>query len=462
MSLHLYNTLSGKKKALVSQKGKTIKLFVCGPTVYDAAHIGHAKTYIAFDAFVKYLRERGFDVFYLQNITDIEDKIIERAKKEGVSPLMLARRFEKSYLKDMKELGVESVTRYARATEHIQEIICQVEKLISKGHAYEEKDGVYYDIRSFKDYGKLSGRTVARSEDAVSRVDESLHKRRNGDFALWKRSRKGEPKWKSPWGEGRPGWHVEDTAITEKYFGPQYDIHGGARDLLFPHHEAEIAQMEALSGKKPLARIWMHTGFLTSNGQKMAKSAGNFVSVQDFLAKRQARVLRFLLLKAHYRSSLDYSEGLAELAQRELERVDEFMDRLAGLQTNTKKSTGLVSSMKKRITQALENDFNIPKAIGELFEGIREGNSLMDEKRLGLKEGREFLEYLQWLDRIFGFLLRGKEQKKVPQRIQRLLELREKERSKKEWSKADEIRKKLLAEGWEIEDTPQGPKAKKA
>ena len=274
--LKIYNTLSRKKEIFKPRKEKQVNLFVCGPTVYDFSHLGHARTYIAFDVIVKYLRQNGYDVFYLQNITDIDDKIINKAKENNVTPEKLAFRFEKEYLDDIKSLKINGVTKYARATDHIEEIISQVERLIKKDCAYKIEDGIYYDISKFKGYGKLSKRTVLQAEDAVSRIDESKEKRNKGDFCLWKFSKSGEPNWQSPWGKGRPGWHIEDTAITEKYFGPQYDIHGGANELIFPHHEAEIAQMEVISGKSPLVKYWLHTGLLTIDRVKMAKLLGRW------------------------------------------------------------------------------------------------------------------------------------------------------------------------------------------
>jgi cysteinyl-tRNA synthetase len=268
--MKLYDTLSKRKKTFKPLNDKRVNLFVCGPTVYDYSHIGHARTYIAFDAFAKYLRFLSYNVRYIQNITDIDDKIIERADKLEQTPRQLAQNFETEYYRDMEKLGVDSVDKYARATDYIPQIINQTERLFTGGFAYEIKDdGVYFDISKFKNYGKLSGRTVESAEDATSRIDQSINKKNKGDFALWKLSKSDEPSWDSPWGKGRPGWHIEDTAITESEFGPQYDIHGGARDLIFPHHEAEITQIESVSKKSPLVNYWMHTGFLTINGQKM-------------------------------------------------------------------------------------------------------------------------------------------------------------------------------------------------
>jgi len=260
--LQTASIVTGNKENFQPIHNNRINLFVCGPTVYDDSHIGHARTYIAFDVVARYLKFKGFSVFYLQNITDVDDKIIKRAAERGESPRSLARKFEERYLEDMHSLGVINVNYYARATEHILEIIGQIERLIELGFAYETKTGIYFDESRFEDFGKLSHQTA--DDLKKHRIEPDPTKRNPGDFSLWKKRQDGEEvTWNSPWGPGRPGWHIEDTAITETYFGAQYDIHGGAMDLIFPHHEAEIAQMEATSGKKPLVRYWMHTGFLT-------------------------------------------------------------------------------------------------------------------------------------------------------------------------------------------------------
>src|SRR3989344_889008 len=295
--IKIYNTLSGKKEFIKPLKGKKINLFVCGPTVYDFPHIGNARTYIIFDCFAKYLKQIGFTVFYLQNITDIDDKIIMMAKEKDVEAKDLAIAFEKEYLKSMKALGVTSVAKYARATSHIKEIISQVKRLQEKGYAYKLDDGIYFNIAKFKGYGKLSHRTALQAEDSISRIDYNKNKINRGDFCLWKFEIKGEPRWPAPFGAGRPGWHIEDTAITEKFFGPRYDIHGGGRDIIFPHHEAEVTQMESISGKKPLVKYWMHTGFLTINDQKMSKSLNNSVTIDTFLQRYSVEQLRFWIAK---------------------------------------------------------------------------------------------------------------------------------------------------------------------
>ena len=472
--MRIYNTLTRKKEALKAERGKKLSLFVCGITPYDFAHLGHARTYVVFDAFVKYLRNSGYKVFYLQNVTDVDDKIIKRAKEGKQTWKTVSTRFEKEYLKDMGGLGVNSVSKYARATENIPEIISQVKRLLHKGYAYEiPGDGIYYDISKFQSYGKLARRTKEQSDDAVSRIDESIQKRNKGDFALWKlepsaKTDFAHPTWPSPWGRGRPGWHIEDTAITEKYFGPQYDIHGGGRDLMFPHHEAETAQMEAISGKKLLARFWMHSGFLTIGGEKMSKSLGNFIAIQDFLKNHSPRVLRLLFLKTHYRSPIDYSEKLILQTKQELERIDEFVGKLhetRSMKRETKKRFKLQASRftlhASYFMKALEDDFNTPKAIAVVFDLIRKVNPLLSRNALSRKETKEILAFLHEMDKIFGFIFAKQKISAVPNEIKKLLVQREQYREQKLWNKADELRKKLLAKGWLIEDTPSGPKLKK-
>ncbi|MCG2699551.1 cysteine--tRNA ligase [Candidatus Parcubacteria bacterium] len=463
--IKLYNTLTRKKEIFKPFKKGGINMFVCGITSYDFAHLGHAKTYLTFDLIAKYLKESGFKVFYLQNITDIDDKIIKRAQENRITPKKLAQNFEKEYFRDIKNLKITSVTKYARATEYIKEIISQVERLLKRDFAYKSKDGIYYDISKFKDYGKLAGRTVIQAEDGVSRIDDSIGKRNKGDFCLWKFSKKGEPRWKSPFGEGRPGWHIEDTAITEKYFGPQYDIHGGGRDLIFPHHEAEIAQMEAISGKKPLVKYWLHVGFLTVNGQKMSKSLGNFITIKDFIQKYDARLLRFFFVKNHYRSPIDYNEKAILQAKNELEKIDEFLERLKNQKRNkTKKSKeikNLILETKKELRSALNDDFNTPITIASIFNLINQGNKLLDKSKLGYKDSKDIFGLLKEIDIIFGFIFWLKKTKKIPKALLELVKDREIARKNKNWQKADELRGKIENKGYIVEDTAKGPKAKK-
>ncbi len=461
-----YNSLTKKKEVFRPRKDKKINLFVCGPTVYDFSHIGHARTYIVFDAFVKFLRQKRFNVFYLQNITDIDDKVINKAKEKKIRAKKLALLFEKEYLKDMKSLRIDSVTKYARATNYIKEIISQIKRLLDKDFAYQTKDGIYYDISKFKNYGKLARRTVLQAEDGVCRIDQAKGKKNKGDFCLWKLSKKGEPKWKSPFGWGRPGWHIEDTAICEKHFGFQYDIHGGARDLIFPHHEAEIAQMEAISDKSPMVRYWIHTGFLTVSGKKMSKSLRNFITIRDFLKNHHCRVLRLLVLKSHYRSPINYSEKLISQTKKELEKIDEFVNRIKNPRTRAssvrgKQNSKLVKNAEENFEKAMDNDFNTPKAFAVIFELINKANSLMDKNLLGQAEAKKILEFLKKTDMILGFIFCSKKKEKIPQKIIKLANKREEYRQQKNWKKADKIRKEIEKLGYKIEDTQKGVKIKK-
>jgi cysteinyl-tRNA synthetase len=432
--------------------------------VYDFSHLGHARTYIVFDMVVKYLRAKGYQVFYLQNITDIDDKIIQRARELQTPWHRLAHQFEQQYLQDMKLLGINSVSQYARATHHMKEILSQVRRLLKKKYAYKSQDGIYYDIAKFHDYGKLSGRTTHQAEDAVSRIDDSTEKKNKGDFCLWKLSKPDEPKWKSPWGDGRPGWHIEDTAITEKYFGPQYDIHGGAHDLIFPHHEAEIAQMEAISEKKPLVRYWMHTGFLTVRGEKMAKSLNNFITIRDFLKHYSPRVLRLFILKSHYRSPIDYSEKAIKQTQKELERIDEFVERLSSQKSNAKTPHRIlkrINTIKRNFYSAMDDDCNTPKAIAAIFDLVNYGNKLGDQRKLNKQHVESIVQFLKEADKFLQFIFWGTEKKKIiPAEVLKLVSEREQYRKQKNWQKADELRIRIQRMGYRIEDTSEGPKIK--
>ncbi|MEM5879083.1 MAG: cysteine--tRNA ligase [Candidatus Aenigmatarchaeota archaeon] len=468
--LRVFNTLTRKKDVFRPIENKKVKMFVCGPTVYDFSHLGHAKTYIQFDMIARYLRFKGFEVFYLQNITDLDDKIIDRAKKEGVDPKTIARRFEEEYHKDMKALNVVSVDKHARATDYIKEIISQVERLLKKGFAYEIEDGIYYDISKFKEYGKLSGRTALEAEDAVSRIDESVNKRNKGDFCLWKKSKPDEPKWPSPWFEGRPGWHIEDTAITEAHFGPQYDIHGGARDLIFPHHEAEIAQMEAISGKKPFVKYWLHTGFLTVNGEKMSKSLGNFVTIRDALKKYDAETIRLFFVSSHYRSPIDYNEKNLEQARKNLERLYNTLEKLQDAKKRKEKTEDekefeeFIRKIEKEFEEFMDDDFNTPKALLCLYKLSNKTNGLLEKQKNEINEklATKIIETFRKLGYIFGILQREIKKDEIPEEIKKLVEERENARKVKDFKKADELREKIKSLGYIVEDTKDGPKIKKA
>jgi len=447
--LKLYNTLTRKKENFKPIKDKKVNFFVCGPTTYAYSHIGHAKTYIQFDMIVKYLRYLEYNVFYLQNITDIDDKIIQRAKEEKISPLKLAKKYEKEYKKDMKSLSINSVSKYARATDYIKEIESQVSRLVKKNIAYKTSDGYYFDLKRFSDYGKLAKRTYEEAEDAVSRIDENKEKRNKGDFCLWKFYKKGEPYWKSNLQNGRPGWHIEDTAITEKEFGSQYDIHGGAVDLIFPHHEAEIAQMESISGKKPLVKYWLHTAFLTINKEKMSKSKKNFITIRDALEKYDGKVIRYFFISNHYRTPINFSYEILEQSKNALERINNFVTHLKN--SKYKDDLVLIEKTKEDFLKAMNDDFNTPQAFAGIFDFMKEIN----KKGGGKKSYNLMLEF----DKIFNIFTI--EKPSISDKLNKLVEEREKARKEKDYKEADKIREQIKKQGYLVEDSPEGPKLKK-
>lgn len=457
--------MTRRKEIFKPREGNKIKLFVCGPTVYDHSHIGHARTYIFFDVIAKYLKYSGFTVFYLQNITDLDDKILKRAEELGSSPLELARRYEEKYLQDMKVLGVENVNFYARATEHIPEIINQIKILVEKGFAYETDKGVYFDESKFKDFGKLSNRNL---EDLnVHRIGPDTSKRNQGDFALWKKREieleELEMVWDSPWGTGRPGWHIEDTAITDTYFGPQYDIHGGGLDLIFPHHEAEIAQMEAASNKKPMVKYWMHTGFLNVKGEKMSKSLGNFITINELLQEYSPDVFRFFVLSTHYRSPIDFSQEILHQSKQGLQRIyklietiNELLDENTAISMeNDQEYIYKLSEVRKEFFEAMDNDFNTPSAFSTIFDIIREVNRDINNSNISKNALTKLKALIIEFGIVLGFdfsLKIENEQDLQDDLIELLKDVRGKLRDKKEWKLSDEIRSRLKELDIVIED----------
>jgi len=442
--------LSRNKEELIPLKNNRINLFVCGPTVYDDSHIGHARTYIAFDVIARYLKYKGYSLFYLQNITDIDDKIIKRSQKLGIDPIDLARKYEKSYLEDMALLGVENVNLYARATEHLNEIIKQIETLLDKGYAYETKTGVYFDESKFEDFGKLSRRNI---EDLNHhRISPDSTKRNPGDFALWKKKEE-PPVWESPWGWGRPGWHIEDTAITQEYFGPRYDIHGGGLDLIFPHHEAEIAQMEASSGKKPMVKYWMHTGFLNVEGEKMSKSLGNFITIKELLKEYEPEIFRLFVISTHYRSPIDFSPKALLQASKNFKKINNLLENInelldTPLPDNSQKNiqyTEKLELVAKKFMEAMDNDFNTPLALSVILNLVRDVNKDLNSQLIPRNDLIKIKDLLIELTNILGFDL--KMVKKGEDRSDELLEIityiRDELRRRKEWELSDKIRSKL-------------------
>ncbi len=455
MPIRLTDTLSGTKEELLIPHGRPLNLFVCGPTVYDEIHLGNARTYAVFDTLTKHLRSKKVNLFYLENITDIDDKIIARAAEASVVPRVLAARYTKSFREMSKALRLDSVNRCAPATRFIPEIIRQLKTLIAKGNAYEIKgDGWYFDLSTFPDYGKLARRTVEQAEDGTSRIDENSGKRNRGDFCLWKFSKPGEPVWKASFGNGRPGWHIEDTAITEHFFGPQYDLHGGGRDLAFPHHEAEIAQQESASGKKPFVKIWLHAGLVSVNGKKMSKSLGNFITVRDFLANHDPNVFRFLVARHHYRSPINFSSALVLETETMLSSIQEFLAKLAFAKKKAGSENSAVptEAFDRAFTEAMDDDLNTPEAIAAVFKAIGALNAVV--WNLGRSEIRKAEHWFSEKLTVLGVTLAVP---KIPLKIKGFAALRERLRRHQQFIKADALRKKVEALGYTIEDTPVGP-----
>jgi cysteinyl-tRNA synthetase len=463
MALRVYNTLTRRKEDFEPLRPPRVNMFVCGITPYDRPHVGHAKTYVAFDVVARYLRYKGYRVFYVQNVTDVEDRLIERMHESGRSWRDLVDEFLDEYFDAMRALNVTSVNLYAHATDYMPEIVAQIEGLIAKGHAYVVDGDVFYAVDTFDGWGKLSGQKVEEHLPGA-RVAVDERKRNPADFALWKGKKPGEPAWDSPWGEGRPGWHIEDTAITVAHFGPRYDIHGGATELMFPHHEAEIAQAEALTGVRPFVRYWMHGGLLNMKGEKMSKSLGNIVSVGDVLARYDPMVLRFYYLYAHYRSPIDWSEEQLEEAKRGYGRLRETLANLrAALRDAGEKGPG-DDALRKATRDArttfearMDDDFNTREALSAVFDFAREVNKALDSGA-GREALREAEGAFAAFDEVLGVF--GPQARVEGDRLARVLdlivELREEARARKDYATSDRIRARLADAGVVLEDTKDG------
>jgi len=460
----VYNTLSIRKEVFTPIQGNRVYMFVCGPTTYDLSHLGHARTYVSYDIIARYLRYRGYSLFYVMNITDVDDKIIEKARSVGVAPLELAREYEKAFYEDMVMLGIESINLFVRASEHIPEIIDQIKVLIKKGYAYETETGVYFNTAKFKDFGVLSHQEQSKLSE--HRIEPDPTKRHEQDFALWKKREHGEPGWDSPWGWGRPGWHIEDTAITTNYFGPQYDIHGGAIELIFPHHEAEIAQAEAATGKKPLVKYWVHTGILKVQGKKMSKSLGNFITIREILKRYDPEVLRLFFASSHYRSTIDFSEKNLEQAKNSLQTLYNALDNIRGLTPKEEGGEDELELEKKlmnclhRFIDAMDDDFDSPYALTALFDLAKEVNRFADNhKTINRELLEEILKTFRELGSIFNIPQKGGQEtgmKTLENLVDLIIELRQKFREDKGWRTSDMIRSKLKDLGITIEDKEKG------
>ncbi|MBR0367133.1 MAG: cysteine--tRNA ligase [Clostridia bacterium] len=467
----IYNTLSRKKEPFVPVKEGKVGIYACGPTVYNYFHIGNARPFIIFDTLRRFMRHLGYQVTFVQNFTDIDDKMIKRANEEGTTVEAIAEKYIAEYFKDAEAIGVEKADVHPRATKHIGEIIGLIKKLEAKGLAYRVENGdVYFDTQAWRaNYGRLIGQNLDDLESGA-RVEVGDLKRHPMDFALWKAKKPGEPFWKSPWGEGRPGWHIECSAMSMKYLGETFDIHCGGVDLIFPHHENEIAQSEGATGK-PFARYWMHNGHINVDNRKMSKSAGNFFTVRDISKEFDPEVVRMFMLSAHYRSPINFSRDLMEQAKAGLERLytardnAEFaLDHAPDREMNGEEKAFVerANAFVDRFDDAMCDDLNTSEAMGVLFEYVRDMNTaLADAKapcRAVIEAGLKALNTMA--HDVLGLLM--KEADTTPEDVKALVQARVEAKKAKNFAEADRLRDEVLAKGYVIEDTPKGPKVKKA
>jgi len=493
MSIIIYNTLTKKKEPLKTLESGKVKMYVCGVTVYDYCHLGHARCTIVFDVIYRYLKYRGYDVVYVRNFTDIDDKIIKRAQEEGTDYKTISERFIKAFYEDMDPLGVLRPSFEPRATEHIQEMLDMIKILVDKGVAYESDGDVYFSVEKFPDYGKLSGRSLDDMM-AGARVEVDERKRNPFDFALWKASKPGEPWWDSPWGRGRPGWHIECSAMGCKYLGKTFDIHGGGKDLIFPHHENEIAQSEA-AFEVPFVNYWLHNGFVTIREEKMSKSLGNFLTIRDILSEVHPETLRLFVLSKHYRSPVDFSEEAIMETEKALEKlyntISDTLNKLPpedsietnypekALQGASKELFEDLVNVRNAFEEAMDNDFNTAQAIGVLFDFRASIQRFLEQSgRKKLKGPRALLalkalQELKFLGKILGILERSPETfwnelrsirvhktGLTEKEVEELITKRDEARKKKNFEEADRIRDELARRGIKLEDTPQGTRWK--
>jgi len=457
----IYNTQTRRKEEFVPLEEGKVRIYACGPTVYNYFHIGNARPFIVFDTLRRYLEHKGYEVKFVQNFTDIDDKMIRRANEEGITVKELGERFIAEYYKDADALGIERATVNPKATEHIPEIIDIIRKLEEKGLAYAVDNGdVYYNTKGFHGYGKLCGQCMDDLESGA-RIEVDTIKRHPMDFALWKAQKPGEPAWESPWGMGRPGWHIECSAMSMKYLGETIDIHCGGKDLVFPHHENEIAQSEGATGK-PFVRYWMHNGFINVDNQKMSKSLGNFFTVRDIAKEFDLEAVRMFMLSAHYRSPINFSRDMIEQAKASLDRLYTARDHYAFLLENAKdgemseKETELMAKVKavrEGFDAAMDDDMNTANAIGQLFELVREANAALNET--SVKSAiKAVLDTMDELTGVLGILRRKTDEK--DDEVEKLLAQRAEARANKNWAESDRLRDLIISMGYTLKDTKQG------
>jgi len=463
MSISIYNSLAREKKPFEPINPPQVNMYTCGVTVYDESHIGHARSLYIFDVIRRYLKYRGFSVKFVRNITDIDDKIINRARELKIDWQQLVKKYIDRYYEDLETLGIQRGDFEPRATENIPDMIKHIEGLINKGFAYVTDSGVYFNVRKFKDYGRLSRQGIDQMRSGA-RIEPDEAKQDPLDFALWKISKPDEPAWPSPFGQGRPGWHIECSVMSQKFLKTEtLDIHAGGRDLIFPHHENEIAQAEALTGK-PFAKYWIHHGLLTINGQKMAKSLGNFVTIQDALRKYHPDVLKIFYLQAHYSSPIDFSWEKMEEAKSAYERIDilmEKLDRVFGTRDVSKVVTGgmgAIGQFKDKFIEYMDDDFNTPRALSVLFDMINRCNKELesDDEYKNFKL-RYAMDIIKEISDIFGFtFLKDNSTEVSDTKVTIAIAMREQLRKEKKFKEADDIRKNLEEKGIILEDTKDG------
>ena len=466
--MKIFNTLTRRKDEFVPLEEGKVRMYVCGPTVYNYIHIGNARPMIVFDTVRRYFEYKGYDVNYVSNFTDVDDKIIKKANEEGVDASVISERFIKEAQKDMADMNVKEATYHPKATEEIDGMIDMIQTLIDKGHAYPVDGTVYFRTRSFKDYGKLSKKNIDDLEAGHREIKVNGEEGKEDplDFVLWKPKKEGEPSWPSPWGDGRPGWHIECSVMSKKYLGEQIDIHAGGEDLIFPHHENEIAQSEACNDKE-FAHYWMHNGFLNINNVKMSKSLGNFFTVREIAEKYDLQVLRFFMLSAHYRSPLNFSAELMEASRNGLERILTAIDRLRTLNLQgdayTEEENEQIKSFDALVAKyeaAMEDDFNTADAISAIFEMVKAANIHVTENSTAAFRDQVLSEIIKLCD-VLGIKTEKKEEL-LDDEIQTLIDERQAARKAKNFARADEIRDELLAKGIILKDTREGVKWSRA
>lgn len=465
--MKIYNTLTKSKEEFVPLEEGKVKMYVCGPTVYNDIHIGNARPMIVFDTVRRYFEYKGYDVNYVSNFTDVDDKIIKKANEEGVTCQEITERYIKSVKEDMKAMNVKPATVHPKATEEIEGMVEFIQTLIDKGHAYEKNGTVYFKTRSFKGYGKLSKKNIDDLE-AGARIAVNEEKEDPLDFVLWKPKKEGEPAWPSPWSEGRPGWHIECSEMSKKYLGEQIDIHAGGEDLIFPHHENEIAQSEAANGKE-FAKYWIHNGFLNIDNKKMSKSEGNFFTVKEIGAKFPLEVLRFFMLSVHYRNPINFSRELMEATQTSLERIKTAVFNLNDLLKSVEdkemsagetKELENVAALQAKFEAAMDDDFNTADAISVIFELVKLANSTVSGQNSKAFVQKVVDEITKLCD-ILG-IVTEQEVELLDDEIEQLIEERQAARKAKNFARADEVRNLLLEKGIILEDTREGVRWKRA